>query len=166
MAAQRRTLSVAVTCLAAIAVAVVIALSLTRHSAPAPPAAVSTVAENRRACLLSDPGQAASATVFAGLQQAAKTRGGVNVQRATLPAQATDAAPELAGLIQQQCTAIYAVGPLSTEAARAAAGNAQPRAVTFVLVSDVPVSGDHLSTLPVTGLTADQVAASLASALG
>ena len=168
MATRRRTLTAVIGFVAALAVtaAVVVTLALTRHPAPAAPTAVSTVAENRRACLLSDPGQAASATVFSGMQQAAQSRGGVNVQQATLPAQATDAAPELAGLIQQQCTVIFAVGPLSITAAQAAAGNAQPRTVTFVLVGDTAVSGSHISTLPITGLSGDRVAACLAAALG
>lgn len=137
-----------------------------QHSGPTPPRPVSTVSQNQRACLLSDHGQPASSSVFADLQRAATTHGHVNVQQLALTAQATDAAPDLAALIQQHCAVIFTLGPLSTIAARAAAANKQrsDRAMLIAVTDDI-IMGGGLVTLPLTGLTPDQISKHLDDAL-
>src|SRR5581483_110722 len=65
--------------LAVAAVAAAAAALWPRHPGPTPPPPVSTVSQNERACLLSDHGQPASATVFADLQHAAASHGSVNL---------------------------------------------------------------------------------------
>jgi hypothetical protein len=140
-------------------------LTLPDTRPPSPPTPASTVADNKNACLLADADQPQSASVFADLQQAAATLGRINVRQTTLPPQVGDAAPELAGLIQQHCNIIYALGPLSTVAAKAAAATTEPTVVTFVAITDTAMSGKNLTALPAAHLAASQIATSLAAAL-
>ena len=147
------------------AIAIPLALLWPRHSGATPPAAVSNAVSEIRACLLSDAAQPSGAQIFADLQQAARTLGALAVQQTTLPPRADDAAPLLAGLIQQRCTVIVAVGPLSIRAAEAAAGNRQTQGTTTIAVTDDTASATNLTTLPLTGLTADRLTESLGIAI-
>jgi hypothetical protein len=140
-------------------------LALPGDRRPTPPKPASTVADNKNACLLADADQPQAPSVFADLQQAAATLGGVNVRQTTLPPQVNDAAAELAGLIQQHCNVVYTLGPLSTTAAKAASANTQPAPVAFVAVTDDALSGTRLAVLPATHLTPAQITASLTAAL-
>jgi hypothetical protein len=106
-----------------------------------------------------------AAAILAVAALASVAIGGVNVRQTALPPQANDAAPELAGLVQQRCDVVYALGPLSTTAAKAAAAATQPTPVTFIAVTDDALSGTHLTVLPATHLTSDQISASLTTAL-
>lgn len=151
--------------LAVAAVATAVALSLSRHPAATPPKPVSTVAQNAKACLLSDRGQQQADAAFAGLQDAARRLGNINAQQATLPAASTDAGPYVAGLVQQHCDVIVALGPLSVMAAEAAAENTRSRPVAFIAIADGARPAKHLSVLPLAGLTTARVSGSVADAL-
>lgn len=143
--------------------AIYLALPGDRH--PTPPRPASTVADNENACLLTDANQPQAPAVFADLQQAAATLGGVNVRQTALPPQVNDAAPELAGLIQQHCAVVYTIGPRSTTAAKAAAANTQPAPVVFIAITDDAISGTHLTVLPAAHLTPGQITTTLTTAL-
>ena len=140
-------------------------LALPDNHRPTPPKPASTVADNKNACLLADANQPQTPSAFADLQQAAATLGGINVRQTTLPTKVEDAAPELAGLIQQHCDVIYTVGPLSTAAVKAATATSQPNGLAFVAITDDAVSGTRLTKLSAAHLSASQIAASLAGAL-
>ena len=140
-------------------------LELPDNHRSGPPKPVSTVADNKNACLLADANQPQALAIFADLREAAATLGDVNVRQTTLPPQTTDAAPELAGLIQQRCNVIYALGPLSTSAAKAAAINNEDAPVAIIAITDRTISATHLTTLPLAQITANQVATSLTNAL-
>jgi hypothetical protein len=161
-----RTARLAIAALAACAIAsFAIYLALPDDHPQGPPKPASTVADNKNACLLADADQSQTPTVFADLQQAAATLGDVNARQTTLPPQADDAAPELAGLVQQHCNVIYTLGPLSTSAAKAAATDNQGTTATIIAITDSAIPGAHLATLPLAHITASQVATSLTTAL-
>lgn len=151
---------VTLTTAAILLIASVVSITVLAHHRPgnAAPRTVSTVSKNQRVCLLSDAAQPSSTKVFGFMQHAATDDGHINVQHITLPAQATDAAPQLAGLVQQQCTVIFTLGPLSTLAARNTAKNTTHRTTEIVAVTDGTFAIENLTTLPATGLTAAQVA--------
>lgn len=136
-----------------------------QHPGPTPPRPVSTVAQNQRACLLADRDQLATSNVLADLQRAATIHGHVNVQQVTLPPQTSDAAPELQSLIQQHCAIVFALGPTSTMAARAAATNTHPSGTRLVTITDSATGSRNLTTLPLTGLTADHINTALQQTL-
>ncbi|MBS2548435.1 hypothetical protein KGQ19_16330 [Catenulispora sp. NL8] len=135
------------------AVAVMAARSGSRH-APVPPKPVSTVAANKRVCLLTD-GSPAAQTAWAGMQDFAKG-GGINIQRTTIPPKAPDADSYLSGILQQNCLVIVAVGNGPAQAADDAAayhpetrfvviGSAQRRANTAVLTNQSELSSLNVS---------------------
>jgi hypothetical protein len=153
----------------ALAAVIVAAVALwPRHAAAAPPRPVSTVVAEKRACLLSDAAQPETAALFVELQQAANTLGSLAVRQSTLPTQVSDAAPQLAGLIQQRCTVIVALGPLSVRAAEAAAAGSRSQGTSIIVATDEDNAAKtaNVTTLPLTGLTADRLTESVNSALG
>lgn len=143
--------------LALVAIVATVVVSLSRHSGPTPPKPVSAVGQNVKACLLTDSGQKQADIAFAGLQSAAGRAGDVNAQQLTVPAASTDASPLLAGLIQQHCAVVVALGPLSVMAAEAAATNTQAPPDGLIAIADSAKPGKNLDVLPLTGLTAAKV---------
>lgn len=93
---------------------------------PTPPAPVNNIAQNLRACLLTD-GSPAGLEVWKALQDIA-SRSAINVQQETQPANTVGDSSYLNGLVQRRCALILVVGEGPTSVIDAVA-KAHPEAL-------------------------------------
>jgi hypothetical protein len=147
---------------AAVAVIVIAAAAYTlwpRHHAPAPPAPASEVGTYHRACILTAPSDPSLPAARSGLQQAARTKGDIDVQSYPIPTARSDAAPYLAGLISNKCTFIVALGTQPAAAVSAYAENNSSTALRFITIGGQASRSAAVTVLPTAGLTPQAVAA-------
>lgn len=169
-AARRRRITVrwraglAVVGVAAVATASL--LLIHSHNSPAPPAPVSTVDSNARACVLTDPNDPSLPTVSAGLDQAAGSNAHLNVQNYPIPAADTDARALLSGLIAGRCDVVVGVGSLADQAIEAYAADGQKPAAKLIVVGDGPADAAGVTRLSPSNLTADSLATLVEHDLG
>jgi hypothetical protein len=140
------------------AVAAIVLLAFRSPAAQQPPTPVSTVDSNARACVLTDPNDAALPTVDAGLQQAAQANGHLNIQHYPIPTAATDARSLLNGLIGGRCTVVVGVGQQADQAIEAYASDGQTPSVKLIAVGGGSTASSGVAVLPSSGLTSDAVA--------
>jgi len=154
--------AVAVAAAAVAAASIWLSAGRTRPSATRPPAPVSTIDDDRRACLLTDATADAKTVspILADLRAVAADGRGLMIQDFTLPPSTT---PEvyLNTLSHMRCQTIVTIGDtLRTPAAEAARSSAP--AQRYVVISDQPVSAPRTTSLTPSQATP----AALTAALG
>ncbi|MFI9105533.1 hypothetical protein ACIGXA_34010 [Streptomyces fildesensis] len=137
-----------------------IALSTGGSARNQPPAAVSTIDSQLRACMLTDATADAKtiAPVWAGLAQAAAHRTDLIVQRYSLPP-AVAPATYLNTLAQMRCTTIVTVG----ESLRAPVA-ADTTGHRYVVISKQPITASHTTHLTPSQATSGAVASAVTAA--
>jgi hypothetical protein len=101
---------------------------------------------------------------MAGPDQVAADNGHLNVQQFTIPATDDDVTSYLRSLIQERCNTIVSMGSTARAAVIAYLAGGQASAVRFIVVSQVPIGATGVLNLPVTSLTAHQVANAITTA--
>lgn len=155
--ARRRTLTIGGLAACALA-SMAIYLALPGKQGPTPPRAISTVAANRRVCVLSDPGDTDLPTVDSGLRQAANTNGHLNVQHFLVSQGQSDAAPILNSMISLGCSVIVGLGTQAHAAVLAYASNEPSSSARFIIVANAPANTARLSAIAPADLTSNTVA--------
>jgi basic membrane lipoprotein Med (substrate-binding protein (PBP1-ABC) superfamily) len=150
---------IAATAVAVIAAAATAYAIWPRHHGPTPPAPASQVGTYHRACILTDPGDPSLLVARSGLEQAARAKGDIDVQSYPIPTAGSNAAPYLAGLINNKCTLIVALGTQPSAAVRAFAENNPSTTLRFIVTEGQAARSAVVTALPAAGLTPQALAA-------